>query len=266
METIEVISRPAPREIILAVQPPSCQDEFSGSIDIVGVTDAAEPITYFFNGEEASGPFNNLIAGEYIISIIDGNNCALADTIVFTVPNELLVDLGEDIQISLGESISLSPEINRDLDELATINWNSIQSISCDTCLMLEYMPLVSDQYYLQVSDIYGCQSSDEIWVFVAKDKTIFVPNAFSPNGDNTNDEFQIYFGPAVEEILELKIYDRWGERIHESYSHELRGVQGWNGRFKDQDMPPGVYVYTTQFRLIDGTVLSRSGQLTLIK
>ena len=90
-----------------------------------------------------------------------------------------------------------------------------------------------------------GCVFTDEVEVEVLDCQTcpIFMPNIFSPNGDNIND----YFGPNTDcafENLELQIFDRWGNQIFESSSAETN----WNGRVGDKFAPAGVYVFVLKY------------------
>ncbi|MFN3404690.1 MAG: PKD domain-containing protein [Cytophagaceae bacterium] len=88
------------------------------------------------------------------------------------------------------------------------------------------------------------------------------IPNAFSPNKDNNNDNlFLIYKG--IEELLEFKIYNRWGEKVFDAEGN-LNAM--WDGTFRGEDQPIGVYVYYVKGRsyLKDEIVLS--GKLTLIR
>ncbi|MEO6191134.1 MAG: gliding motility-associated C-terminal domain-containing protein, partial [Saprospiraceae bacterium] len=76
---------------------------------------------------------------------------------------------------------------------------------------------------------------ADTINLTVINDQAFYVPNVFSPNDDNVNDEFP---GPSVPFPFTLEIYDRWGARLFKGFN------KGWNGKFKDNMVNPGVYVY----------------------
>ena len=97
---------------------------------------------------------------------------------------------------------------------------------------------------------------------------TLVAPTAFSPNGDNLNDEFRLY-GP-VDEIAEysLKIYDRWGSQIFET--KELS--QGWDGQINGKPAPSGVYVWMADYTIRgsavtpEGEVKQDKGTLMLIR
>jgi|TARA_Y100000296_G_C5093456_1_gene216118 gliding motility-associated-like protein len=90
----------------------------------------------------------------------------------------------------------------------------------------------------------------------VPHEHAIFVPNVFSPDGDNTNDTFQVV-GRGLDHIT-IEIYNRWGQMIFEAPN--LNEV--WDGTFRGKPCPIGTYVY----QLKVDTRTSQSGTITLIR
>ena len=92
------------------------------------------------------------------------------------------------------------------------------------------------------------------------------MPNVISPNDDNINDIFTIYTGAAVEIIsISGSIYDRWGNLVFSSNENPF----AWNGKFKDENVNPGVYVYALNIQYkVDGREVSKTftGDITVIK
>ncbi len=88
----------------------------------------------------------------------------------------------------------------------------------------------------------------------------IFIPSAFSPNGDGINDVFKIS-GKNINSI-NLKIFNRWGMLVFES--NDVNNV--WDGKFQGADLQSGVYVYTAYIRNNDGTEKQTSGNILLLK
>ena len=115
------------------------------------------------------------------------------------------------------------------------------------------------------MTDVNGCIYTDEIIVAVEESSTYFVPNAFSPNGDNINDIFMIY-GNENAVIESLQIFDRWGEQIF-SITNGIPGQEeyGWDGTFNGERVLPGVYVYVATISLGDNTEL-RQGGITILE
>ncbi len=93
-------------------------------------------------------------------------------------------------------------------------------------------------------------------------DRSVFIPNAFSPNGDGNNDEFHVQIGPDVTGLL-LTIYDRWGQEIFRTT--ELRA--GWNGTYGDkQNANIGTYQYVLKLRYRDNSQDMHKGDINLIR
>ncbi len=86
------------------------------------------------------------------------------------------------------------------------------------------------------------------------------IANAFSPNGDNINDVFRV-LGNGIES-LELMIYDRWGMLLYQTTAPG----KGWDGSYKGEMQPVGVYVYMAWIKTVDGEDKFQQGNLTLIR
>ncbi len=90
--------------------------------------------------------------------------------------------------------------------------------------------------------------------------KNLYIPNAFTPNGDGEND---LLYVRAINIIqLEFKLYDRIGEKVFET--HSLR--KGWDGTFKGQKMSQQVFVYTCTATFWDGEKVFKEGNITLLE
>jgi trimeric autotransporter adhesin len=88
----------------------------------------------------------------------------------------------------------------------------------------------------------------------------IYIPNAFTPNGDGRNDILLVY-GYTIQN-MRLMIFNQWGEKIFESNSQSA----GWNGTYKGKPQPSGVYMYVCQLTLRDGTTEVKKGSVNLVR
>src|SRR5690554_328229 len=95
---------------------------------------------------------------------------------------------------------------------------------------------------YQVVTNEYGCVDTAYRTVYVRPHTTYYVPNAFTPNGDKINDVFI----PIVHDVTEyeFEIYNRWGEVIFKTTNTE----EGWEGRYKSQPSPDGVYLWKIKY------------------
>jgi gliding motility-associated-like protein len=114
--------------------------------------------------------------------------------------------------------------------------------------------------------DIHGCASSDTSVIVVKKSQecetVIWVPNAFTPNGDALNDIFK----PLTRNIVEfsMNIYARTGELVFTSTRPDV----GWDGTFRGNECPPGNYIYTIVYQLSPGLKQNKTlkGDLVLVR
>jgi gliding motility-associated-like protein len=114
------------------------------------------------------------------------------------------------------------------------------------------------------ITDAFGCSNTDSVSVVVkevtCEEPVIYIPNAFTPNGDNNND-FVYVRGNTIRE-LEFKIYDRWGEKVFETTDPK----KGWDGYYKGKLATPAVYVYYVEAICFDNQRFFKKGNITLIK
>ena len=97
--------------------------------------------------------------------------------------------------------------------------------------------------------------------------RQVFIPNAFSPDGDGFNDYFFVNTGIDVEIIQSLKIFDRWGSLVFSNNNLLPNDFEsGWNGFMNGKEANMGVYIYLVEILFIDGKVETFSGDLSLVK
>lgn len=90
----------------------------------------------------------------------------------------------------------------------------------------------------------------------------IYLPNAFSPNGDNINDQFIPIFNCDQVNYYNLQIFDRWGNLIFESNDKS----NGWNGKYQNVNMNPGVYPYFIEYEHHNAGRQIKAGEVTLVR
>ena len=112
------------------------------------------------------------------------------------------------------------------------------------------------------VTDTYGCQKMITKPLKIYSSCTVYVPNAFTPNGDGMNDVFRIQNGVKTESF-NLKIFNRWGQPVFETKNWK----QGWDGRYGGQLQATGTFVWFMRYTDIrTNKPVERKGSLTLIR
>jgi gliding motility-associated-like protein len=87
------------------------------------------------------------------------------------------------------------------------------------------------------------------------------LPNAFSPNSDQNNDFLNYYMGYDVVSF-ELQIFDRWGNLV---FKTNVNGTY-WDGYYKGKLVNTGIYTYSLNYNLTDGTTWEKTGNITVIR
>lgn len=116
--------------------------------------------------------------------------------------------------------------------------------------------------YTVTVSAPAGCATSDTIHLKVVKGPEIYVPTAFTPNGDGLNDKFRI-IPVGITNISYFNIYNRWGKLIFSTKDPS----KGWDGTLNGIPQPAGTYVWVVAgYTSVDQSLLKKQGTLVLIR
>ncbi|MDX1478453.1 MAG: PKD domain-containing protein [Saprospiraceae bacterium] len=178
------------------------------------------------------------------------------DPVVVDLPGELVVYPGEQVRFDLG----LVPP------DQYLISWNPASGFSCNDCVSPMVTIDSTREIAVHVIDTEtGCEARDTTLLRIPRrclDEFIHVPNVFSPNGDGVNDVLPLY-SAKHQAIHSFRIYDRWGNQVFETDDIAIP----WDGTFRGEAAPPGVYVYVLDVPcIIDGSSLILSGDVTLIR
>ncbi len=252
--------------------PSDCSGQ-NTTVAIENVTGGIEPYLFSLDGEPyvAEDTFAFLMPGIYTLSVIDAAGCE--GEMEFEVE-----DLGGEFNLNLtanlvgrnhieeGESIQLIALTNVPFDLIDSVVWSNPDLLSCTDCLDPMATPTEATTFTL-TAYLNGCEVSDEITIHVEYKSPIYVPNAFSPNGDQVNDVLKIYTGPRVAKIKSFMIFDRWGEMvsIHQDFSPDDPGG-AWDGTLDGKEMNPAVFVWFAEVELIDGSTKMLEGDISLIR
>jgi gliding motility-associated-like protein len=235
---------------------PNCFGENNGSITIDNVAGGQLPYLYSIDGGTLApiNQFSFLSAGQYDIVVQDANGCETSQEITITDPQELLVELGDNQTIGLGDEFQLSAQIVGAYD---TIIWsaNCPDSICADQP-EFSVSPLNTVSYFVTVVDGNGCITTDQITLNVEKGREVFIPNAFTPNGDGQNDRFWVYPGGEVAKVHEFRVFNRWGEQVFGASNFDpftQDDTNGWDGMLNNKKMNSAVFVYYVDIEYIDG-------------
>lgn len=204
-----------------------------------------------------------------LVSIFDSQQCRIDTTLFVTQPQQIQVLFDTDeLEVQLGDSTTqLNPTLIGDFP-FETFVWTPPTALSDSSIMNPTIRPIESQQYTLTVTDINGCTGVGSIFIDVDKNRNIYIPNAFSPDGDGFNDDFVVGVGLGVTSVNYMRVYDRWGELVYAQENNvPVNGNEtvGWDGRVNNQIMNGGVFVYIIEVTFEDGITLLYRGDVTIV-
>ena len=253
---------------ILEVIDNLCFGEAGGSalMDVMGGT---SPFTFSSDGTNfQSDPLlANLAAGDYQLIVQDAEGCT--DTVSATIsqPEEFLLNVVDLVAINLGFDTTITVQSNYNP---VTYNWSPDIDLECLTanCNRVLVSPPNGTTYIVEGTNEAGCLATASVRVVVVKDRPVYIPNVFSPDGNGLNDGFTLFAGPAVAQIERLQIFDRWGGMVYNGEGPFMPNEPslGWDGRFNGSPVNSGVFVYKIDVRFLDGEVITYAGDVTVVR
>lgn len=255
---------PAPTFTVTTTRP-ICLTK-NGEINIVLDNSSPTPVTYSIgNGvpdQTGNGTFSDLSAGNYTISVTDGDGCVATDTILLAVDTSSLyidaVPNSKSIPLGASVNVHLFLDPNAAID---TMFWSPTDGLSCSDCIDFVASPDSNRVYYITVTDTFGCTVRDSVIInIIFPCSDIFVPNTFSPNADGNND-FNCVFGDCIIS-MDFTIYNRWGESVFHSTDQD----KCWDGKFRGKYVQTGAYVYKLKALLKNGKRIQKSGSITVVR
>lgn len=106
-----------------------------------------------------------------------------------------------------------------------------------------------------------GCESYDDVTVKIYKGPDIYLPNAFTPNGDTKNDVFR-GIAVGIKQFNYLKVYNRWGQLVFYATDNN----RGWDGTWKGEQQPGGVYIVLANGIDFKGNIIDKKSTVMLIR
>jgi gliding motility-associated-like protein len=191
----------------------------------------------------------------YSVSVSNNSLCPVTATLEIIVHPLPVVNAGKDTTINMDDVISLNGTGNAPVGFISGTGL----PLNCTYCSSLMINPQENTCYTLMGENEYSCIAFDEVCVTVTKDWSIYIPNAFTPNGDGVNDVYLAY-GYGILSI-DLMIFDRWGELIFK----EEDTRSGWDGKRKGILCEQGIYTYKMNVHVMTGVQSERVGHVTLL-
>ncbi len=249
---------------------PDCSLE-TGVVNFGPVAGGIPPFVYSIDGGQSytpAGEFAGLSPDNYDLRVQDVRGCEVS--LPATVPPVRYLEIGLTDNFSLlqGDSLQLNLVMNFTPAEIDTILWTGGAGLSCYDCPRPTARPFSSTTYDVEVISLDGCRARTQVQALVDEREAVYVPNAFSPNGDGVNDLLSpLAAVHRVNGIRKFEIFDRWGNQVYLAEQLPVDGSGGgWDGTFRGRALPVGAYVWWAEVELTDGRPVLLKGDVTILR
>lgn len=246
----------------------SCEGGANGSFVIGDIPGATPPFSVF--GLEgvttiSSLPFavTGLAIGDYSFDLTDANGCMSFGQVSITDDRDnaltitsIIVDPAGEYELILNYS-----------GDIASIDWADVPGLSCYDCPNPTVMIEETTTFMVTVTDAEGCVSTAEITLEVDGIGNVYFPNIISPNSAQGNHRFFPQTEPGNVATYDLYVFDRWGNKVYEMRGGPVNDITfGWNGRYSDNRINAGVFVYSVRIFKDNGAVKTFKGDVTVVE
>jgi len=192
----------------------------------------------------------------YTLVVADSVNCTDTFNIPVIVKPLPIVDILQgDTLIKYGQTVNLRAT------GANLYYWAPTTGLSAGIGTNITASPTETTEYIVSGLAANGCRGYDSVTIRVDPTDNLFVPSAFSPNGDARNDVFKVS-NFTFQKLIEFRVYNRFGQEIFSTTD----GRKGWDGTWKGVPQDMGVYQYIIRVAFPDGIVETYKGDVTLIR
>jgi gliding motility-associated-like protein len=196
----------------------------------------------------------------------DSYQC-FADTaeIKIIVGKPTSVSVGKDTVVLSGVPVQLNAVSSQ--QNIRKWQWTGNATYSCLSCPSPTAKVIFDECLTCAATNIYGCVSTDTVCIKTfCPSAEVFIPNAFSPDGDGINDVLMVQ-GRGLKMVKSFRIFSRWGEMVFEK-TNFLPGdaAAAWDGRVRGKPASPDVYVYVCEVICERGIPATYKGNVAILK
>jgi gliding motility-associated-like protein len=196
------------------------------------------------------------VSTNYFAVMTDADGCS--DTMMVRAvvkPLPIVNILNRDTTLKYGQSLQLL------VSGAFLYSWQPLSTLTNPNIVNPVATPTEPTRYYVYGVAENGCRNEDSILINVDYRDNLFVPSAFTPNGDGKNDVFRVA-NITFQRLLEFRVFNRWGQEIYSTNDPR----KGWDGSWKGVPQDIGVYQYLIRVAYPDGLVESYKGNVSLVR
>lgn len=228
-----------------------------------GATYSWSPATYLVstaqNNTQVVKPLNDIT---YYLSVTDANGCVSLknDTVNISVTPAVKMFAGHDTVVAMNQPLQLHAiEIGN--SDVISYSWSPVTGLN-NSLTANPVMTLDHDITYIVTGRTSAnCEGSDDIFIKVYKGPEIYVPKAFTPNGDGLNDLLSVQ-AVGMKEYHYFSVFNRWGQKIFSTSNFS----KGWDGKLSGALQGNGNYIWIAEAVDFLGNVIRRKGSVLLLR
>jgi len=209
--------------------------------------------TYQWNNDSTGRTFTTENAGLIIATVTTPEGCIDTDSLTIVNYPAFTADIRGDTTACTATVLQLTAN-----DSMNNYQWNTGENSQIISVIE-------SGQYFVMVTNRNGCKDTGFIKIVKnpnALPNIIYMPNVFSPNSDELNDQFPDNQFPDVRAYYFLQIFNRWGEKVFETHSPSLN----WDGMYKGKLCQNDNYMYHLVYLGCDNQQRTRTGMFNLLR
>ncbi len=224
----------------------------------------------FINGKDSTrsstvvnNPFYTFTAPDQtyaaILDVTTTRGCEARDTQYINIRQSPYPLITHDTILSVGEPYQLYA--NAGYDSIGSYVWSPAYGLDNPNSASPVATGTEDITYRVQMQNNYGCSLSDTVHIKYYKGPDIYVPNAFTPNGDGRNDIFRP-FPVGIVKLDYFRVFNRWGGIMYQTQAY----LQGWDGRVGGQPALPGTYIWEVKGKDYQNKIIFKRGTVLLIR
>ena len=236
--------------------------------DILKVTWSPTSLISGFTGNDSLKPIVRAIAdGTLIGTYTNQFGCSLKDTITLKSRFTKATATSTTTAGATAKTIYINDPLTVNAGPTGTgfrYAWSPTGSVTSPNAASSAATPKITTTFIVTVTDNFGCTDTANVQVRVlipeCDEPYIFIPRAFTPNGDGTNDVIRVR-GDYLTSV-EFVIFNRWGEQVFKTLDKTI----GWDGKFHGEPVCPDVYGYYVKGVCQQGEQFFKKGNITVLK